>query len=325
MTTSQRPTTAHPLASALTSVVDRLGLEPRLQRELVLRHWDCTVGPQIARHARPWRLHGGELWVIVNHPGWAQHLAFLKASIVRELNRAVGEPIVRDLRFVAGRLPGRRGTPGKASRRHRPVNGAAEAPPTGAGSSDAGVLTTLDARLSAVADGDVREAAGRWLRAAWLRRQQAMQRGWPLCTRCRCPFQPPPRFGDRSERALCGACRAVEENRLRHRIRALLIQEPWLQCGDVTRLEGPRAARLFREERAALLAEWRGLLLSYARRTKGAEAPPPEARMLLIAYALLRTGLRPDQLESGIVCKAAGPRLRGLCDYFFGGRGTASE
>ncbi|MFO7273940.1 MAG: DUF721 domain-containing protein [Bacillota bacterium] len=311
------------LDRALEALIRRMGLEARLARQRVLSEWDRVVGPEIAARARPVRLSGSELVVAVEHAGWAQQLAFFKAGIIKDLNRAVGSELVRDIRFVHGRSPGRAagnrpepaGAAGPGPDRAGPVSGGGVAP---AGEAPAQVV----ASLGKLRDAEVRTAARRWLVAAWQRRQRARLQGWPVCTRCGCPFRPAGQHAAPEER-VCPACRAAEEERLRRRVRALLRREPWLAYPEVERaLVGTAPAgalaRLYREERAALLAEWRSQLRACALRLRAGESPPPGARQQLLAYVMLRAGLPPDRLEPGTVRETLGPGLQILYDHFFG-------
>ncbi|QBS37102.1 DUF721 domain-containing protein [Thermaerobacter sp. FW80] len=102
---------AAPLGPVLDALLARLGLATQVRRHRALRLWDQVVGPVIAARARPYRLTGDVLWVAVRHPGWAQELAYLKATILRDLNAAVGGPALRDLRFTTG--PGPRQGPAR--------------------------------------------------------------------------------------------------------------------------------------------------------------------------------------------------------------------
>lgn len=311
------------LDRALEALIRRMGLETRLARQRVLSEWDRVVGPEIAARARPVRLSGSELVVAVEHAGWAQQLAFFKAGIIRDLNRAVGSELVRDIRFVHGRPPRRaagnrpaaKGAAGPGPDPTGPVAG--EGMPPGA-EAPAQVV----ASLGKLRDAEVRKAAARWLAAAWRRQQRARLQGWPVCTRCGCPFRPAGQHAAPEER-VCPACRAAEEERLRRQVRALLRREPWLAYPEVeTALKRAAPAgslpRLYREERAALLAEWRSQLRACALRLRAGESPPPAARHQLLAYVMLRAGLPPDRLDPGTVRETLGPGLQILYDHFFG-------
>ena len=56
----------------------------------VFARWDEAVGPQVAAHARPVRLHEGTLLVEVDEPGWATQLRFLVADLLQRLAAAAG-------------------------------------------------------------------------------------------------------------------------------------------------------------------------------------------------------------------------------------------
>ncbi|HEY8488753.1 MAG TPA: DciA family protein, partial [Thermaerobacter sp.] len=124
---------------------------------------------------------------------------------------------------------------------------------------------------------------------------------------------------------LCPACRAAAEEQLRQRVRSLLERDPWLSCLQVAAATGrpPAAvARLYREERATLQDQWRARLRFWAARWRRGDPLPPEARSLLLRYALLRTGREPGELDPTTAREAVGSRLQPLWDACFGPPGA---
>ncbi len=60
--------------------------------------WEEVVGAEVAAHARPRSVAGGELVVVVDHPGWVPQLAFLSATICDRLADQLGYRPVERLR-----------------------------------------------------------------------------------------------------------------------------------------------------------------------------------------------------------------------------------
>jgi predicted nucleic acid-binding Zn ribbon protein len=60
------------------------------------------VGPQIAPHCRCDGLRGEVVHAVVRDSAWMQHIQMKKREILVELNEALGEPLIRDLRLRVG-------------------------------------------------------------------------------------------------------------------------------------------------------------------------------------------------------------------------------
>jgi predicted nucleic acid-binding Zn ribbon protein len=88
------------LGDVLRAALARLPVGQQLADHAVWAHWEATVGPAIARHARPLRLRRGTLVVAVDDAGWMQELQFLKHDLRARLNARLGRLAVRDVFLV---------------------------------------------------------------------------------------------------------------------------------------------------------------------------------------------------------------------------------
>ena len=64
--------------------------------------WDDVVGRAIAENARPAAFKGNLLLVHVTSSPWVHQLHFLKKEITEKLNAAMGQDLVRDIKFKIG-------------------------------------------------------------------------------------------------------------------------------------------------------------------------------------------------------------------------------
>ena len=80
---------------------------------VVFSHWEETVGPALADHARPVSLSGDALVIEVQEAAWATQIKFLEADVLARLAEVVGRPVSAriEVRVGAPRRPqrGRRG------------------------------------------------------------------------------------------------------------------------------------------------------------------------------------------------------------------------
>ncbi|MCX7784839.1 MAG: DUF721 domain-containing protein [candidate division WOR-3 bacterium] len=94
-----KPKKLKPLADLLPRVFDKLGLTPKLVQEQVISLWPKAVGEQIAKNARPIKIKGKTLIVLVSNPIWRNELIFLKSKIINKLNVQIGEKAITDIKF----------------------------------------------------------------------------------------------------------------------------------------------------------------------------------------------------------------------------------
>ena len=92
------------LSSFLPTLFSGKPLGKRLRESAIWRVWDQAVGQQIASKAHPAAFRDGTLTVAVTSAPWMQQLGFLKRQIMEAVNRALGEELVTEVYFKAGRV-----------------------------------------------------------------------------------------------------------------------------------------------------------------------------------------------------------------------------
>ncbi|MAE70596.1 MAG: hypothetical protein CME06_09025 [Gemmatimonadetes bacterium] len=89
-----------PLASLLPRVIKHLGLKDQLADRKILGDWPKIVGPRIAATTTPTKLREGRLYVEVSNPAWLQELSLMKPILLRQIRRATGRDLVKDVILV---------------------------------------------------------------------------------------------------------------------------------------------------------------------------------------------------------------------------------
>ena len=89
-----------PLSTALRSLTATLAPATTLAR--VQEVWEQTAGAAIAAAAKPTAERGGVLTVTCAAAVWAQELDLMAGEIVQNLNAALGEDAIRELRCRTG-------------------------------------------------------------------------------------------------------------------------------------------------------------------------------------------------------------------------------
>lgn len=93
-------TSAHSdLSASLRDLLRRAEARYPDQAHRVWEVWESAVGPEVARRSSPVSLQGGRLLVAVSTSAWVQQLSFLRERLREALNQALGQNVVRDIRF----------------------------------------------------------------------------------------------------------------------------------------------------------------------------------------------------------------------------------
>ena len=72
---------------------------PGLERNEVVRRWKDVVGPAVAEMANPVEVKGRTLYVDVRDPVWLQQMVYMRESVRRALNEAVGKAALDRIYF----------------------------------------------------------------------------------------------------------------------------------------------------------------------------------------------------------------------------------
>jgi len=105
------------LADTLQTLLRRIDPDHRLDAFRVWTFWSEAVGPAVAERAQPAGFRGGVLSVRVSSHAWMQELQFMKDELRLELNRRLGQELIRDIYFVSGARMPASPTPPQAPRR----------------------------------------------------------------------------------------------------------------------------------------------------------------------------------------------------------------
>ena len=93
------------LGALLPSVLNGIRQDADIGLLQVWEVWCGAVGTGVAAHAQPAAFKGDVLIVHVANSVWIHHLQFLKSEMRQQLNQALGEECIRDIKFKIGTWP----------------------------------------------------------------------------------------------------------------------------------------------------------------------------------------------------------------------------
>jgi predicted nucleic acid-binding Zn ribbon protein len=88
-----------PINQAIDDLVHRLGMTKALKQYNVITSWNEIVGEQIGRMTKAQRMEHGVLVVSVESAPWRAELTMKRREIIDKLNKAIGDHVVKDIRF----------------------------------------------------------------------------------------------------------------------------------------------------------------------------------------------------------------------------------
>jgi predicted nucleic acid-binding Zn ribbon protein len=91
-----------PIGSVLKNILKNLRHDSDEDLTQVWQLWDEVVGIAIAENAQPAAFKGKLLLVNVISSTWIHQLQFLKKDIIEKLNIALGQDLIKDIKFKIG-------------------------------------------------------------------------------------------------------------------------------------------------------------------------------------------------------------------------------
>lgn len=88
-----------PLGEVLKTVIDQMGLRPRLNRAQVVEAWAALAGPQINGVTTAAWVSGRTLYVKVRSAAWRQELHMRRRQWLRRLNDELGRDLIDEIVF----------------------------------------------------------------------------------------------------------------------------------------------------------------------------------------------------------------------------------
>jgi predicted nucleic acid-binding Zn ribbon protein len=96
---TMRRSAPRPLSIALQSLERTIAPSTPLAR--IQQAWPAAVGEVVAANAVPLRERGGTLTVYCKQAVWAQEVSLMAAEVTANLNRELGDDLVREIRTTA--------------------------------------------------------------------------------------------------------------------------------------------------------------------------------------------------------------------------------
>jgi predicted nucleic acid-binding Zn ribbon protein len=87
------------VGSSIRQLVDELGIREKIAEYDAVLQWESLVGEHIAKAASAVKIVKGVLFVKVKSSAWRNELSLRKQEIIGTLNTALGQEIVKDIRF----------------------------------------------------------------------------------------------------------------------------------------------------------------------------------------------------------------------------------
>ncbi|HNU22605.1 MAG TPA: DUF721 domain-containing protein [Bacteroidales bacterium] len=91
---------AAPLKKVIEELLETYNLKSGFTQVRIQRIWSQIVGRHIAKRTSEIRLKNDTLFVRLNSAALRTELSFAKTKIIRNLNRQLGEDIIKEIVFI---------------------------------------------------------------------------------------------------------------------------------------------------------------------------------------------------------------------------------
>jgi len=87
------------LDGAIGHFKETLRIDEMAETYDVLAKWSEIVGEKLGNHIRPVQLMNTTLFVKSDGAVWMNEFNFVKRQVIQDLNKRLGRPLIRDIRF----------------------------------------------------------------------------------------------------------------------------------------------------------------------------------------------------------------------------------
>ncbi|MEW6523567.1 MAG: DUF721 domain-containing protein [Bacillota bacterium] len=269
------------LGGVLRQLLTRMEMDKKAKVYRVISMWPSVVGKELAKRSRPSRVAGGVLFVEVVAPVWGQQLSLLKSTILARIRDEVGDGVIRDIRFGAGREPGDQ----------------AEDDPVVAGTRQPNQDEREHAAQlsSGVTDKELAGAMERVVAQQLALQRTRVEQGWMPCSSCQIP-------GPQKPGSACPHCLAVQSRRRMEQLRLLLSQVPWCALDRAQKEIQGLTASEYQLVKETLASQWESAF------TRSLGKDPGEACRSAHMLAMLKSGRRPGEMDQETLASSLGER-----------------
>ncbi len=87
------------IKKSIEDTISSLGLSKKIEQYTAVELWPSVVGDRIAKVTVAERMNENKLFVHVTQAPWRNELTFLKKDIIKKINSAMGNTLVKDIIF----------------------------------------------------------------------------------------------------------------------------------------------------------------------------------------------------------------------------------
>jgi len=92
----------HAAGEFVKAILERAGAAEGIEEERLREMWREVAGEMVSRHAAPFSLRNGCLTLTVLQPAMRVHLEQMKGMLLKRLQAAAGEGVVKSIRLTLG-------------------------------------------------------------------------------------------------------------------------------------------------------------------------------------------------------------------------------
>ena len=88
------------LARSLSELLSGMGVQGKMKEFEAIASWPAIVGDSVAEVTKPVRVSHGILFVQVKNSVWRSELVYMKAEILANITRQIGENVIDDIKYI---------------------------------------------------------------------------------------------------------------------------------------------------------------------------------------------------------------------------------
>lgn len=276
------------IKDSLKKSIKKLGVEKELRERRIVQLWDKLRRGELIKNTKASSFKNGILFVTVSSSVWSQQLIFLKADLIKEINRELGGNYLKDVRFQCGIIENNyQGEDIDFGKKDwQEINLEQEE------------IEEIGRISQEIKDERIRKKLESFLAQSKKLRKWREKEGWKLCLFCSCLYP--------VKEKKCPYCSLEKE------LKQVLYENPWIEFDRCQEMIVGLEEKEFREIKEKIIIDLENKLKSVFKdgnlqninREKG-----KKWIKLAQIYVILRTGLELSAITKEIICKVLGPEL----------------
>jgi len=276
------------IKNVLEQTLNKLGLEKKVKEKRALDLWSEVIGDKIKSHTQATYVNQGVLFITVDNSAWAHQLLFMKKKFINKINKRLKTKLITDIRFKSGKIYLKNESPLIKN----PEVNLSEI------DLDFEEIERLKDISRLITDENLNKKFQKLLLTDKKMRKWKKENNWKYCSECSTLIPP--------TKKKCSICQLKENKSNFKELEEFLFNTPWVNYNKIINNYPNLLKEEFEMIKNNLVKKLKKKIDELMPKVLKKEIDSKEVKVLIQNYAMLETGIHPDNLNDRLIKKVIG-------------------